>query len=620
MSLDREALLEQREALQLQAEVLQLEHEVHALDLARRTVFFEGHGDFVDRTEFLRDGEGLSNFGDLGQHHMATANDRENGDNRPLWNTESEWASILGICRLLWIEDEVGIGALNNLCNYVMGEGFTVTATPRDSSPKSESLAKACQEAIDAFGEFNAWDGDAEFDLFIRTQRDGEQFIGLEHKGGLNVRARFVDSTFITEPDRPQVLEDHYGLGSLDWKYGVATDWHDTEMVHGYFCLWYGDDRDWQFFDTDHMLHMKLNVDREVKRGLSDYYPVWKTLHKADKLLGNTMDGAAIQSAIAFIREHAQNVTPGQIESFVNRQADRSQIQTTANGTRKRRHRRYVPGSVVDIPEGMKYHAGPLGQPRGQAYLDIVQGALRRAGIRWNMPEYMISGDASNNNFASTLVAESPFTKSCQRRQGYYARERKRLMWMVLKILAMKGKLRMATFREIRRHVQLDVDFADIAVRDRDQEHAIRKDLNDRGMLADETWASEEGYDLAEERNRGAKPKERDAITLRTEGPSPQPTPEPDPVPDPDPDPVPPGKKPAEHLLNRGQIQAAQAIVAGVAAGDIPEDSALHQLQKFFRLSKDDAKAVIGSAGELGREKRQQRAVNERWQREANYL
>lgn len=50
-------------------------------------------------------------------------------------------------------------------------------------------------------------------------------------------------------------------------------------------------------------------------------------------------------------------------------------------------------------------------------------------------------------------------------------------------------------------------------------------------------------------------------------------------------------------VLNGAQIQAATGIVAQVAAGEIPRDSGLGQLQVLFNLTPQQAESIMGSAG-----------------------
>ncbi len=164
------------------------------------------------------------------------------------------------------------------------------------------------------------------------------------------------------------------------------------------------------------------------------------------------------------------------------------------------------PGTRVDIKAGAKYHAGPLGTPRGQSYLDIVQAALRLVGVRWQMPEYMISGDASNNNFSSTLVSEAPFTKSSEAKQTFYCRKYQELMWKVLAMAYQAGLFELPP-RRAQQYLSLTCTGPDIAVRDKLEDHTIRKEEHQAGLLSLDTWAAETGRDLADEQEKGAEPQ-----------------------------------------------------------------------------------------------------------------
>ena len=52
-----------------------------------------------------------------------------------------------------------------------------------------------------------------------------------------------------------------------------------------------------------------------------------------------------------------------------------------------------------------------------------------------------------------------------------------------------------------------------------------------------------------------------------------------------------------EAVLNGAQIQAASGIVSAVSHGDIPRDSGIGQLEVLFNLTRAQAEAIVGSAG-----------------------
>ncbi len=52
-----------------------------------------------------------------------------------------------------------------------------------------------------------------------------------------------------------------------------------------------------------------------------------------------------------------------------------------------------------------------------------------------------------------------------------------------------------------------------------------------------------------------------------------------------------------DSALNGAQVQAAQAIVQAVATGQLPRDSAVAMLSRFFQIDAPDAEAILGTVG-----------------------
>lgn len=521
-------LTAQKAALELERDVATLEAEVRSAKLAGSHVVREsgvswgqGWGDFVQSDRFTFDGVGLSNFGDVSlEGYVSRAYDRRRGDNRPFWSSEIEHATIRGIARVIAEVDEVGGSALKNLTNYCVGEGLSYDVTVADSAPKTREnrdLAVKAQSIVDDFRAKNGWDFRLERNLFREAHRDGEVYIVL-YQDGLVPRARVCDPSFVTAPERPRELESYLGVNrstpngdALDWKYGHAAPWNDASRTQYVFVSWYGDELEWEAFPAAEFAHLKLNVDRDVKRGMTDYYPVYKTLQHGSRLLSNTVQGAAIQAAIAYIREHAGGLTPDQIKAYRGRTATDSVTRSTPlGGTYTAHGRQSRPGKVVDVPQGAKFHAGPLGNAKGDAYIRILQAALRIVGTRWQMPEHMISGDASNNNFASILAAGSPFTKSAEAEQALYCLFVESVLWRVLSMSFRNGSFSVPPGKA-RRLIKISADGPAVSVEDRLQEHQIRREEYEAGVLSAETWSAEAGRDRQEELARGACPQPRPA-------------------------------------------------------------------------------------------------------------
>lgn len=479
----------------------------------------EAWGDRIDRAGYLRDGKGASYFGELAKYAIARPDDFKYGDFSPWWRSEAERLEIVGQSRISAGYSEVAIAALENLVNYTLAGGFTYKFAPsRDyaGDPQAAEWARICQRISDTFDEANSWTEEGERELFLTSRTDGEFFAGLRHRGGLNVELVALDTSTVTEPDNKRALEDYLQIGpGLDWKYGVASPPGRSATRLAWFTAWNGDGNDWEVFHPHEMVHLRVNVPRLVKRGMPDFFPVQDNLNGTERLLRNTVEGAAVQAAIAYIREHAPGVPKDAIEDLVADLADFQTTDTAASGrTRTRNIADVRPGTVEDVTGGMKYHEGPMGTPRGTSYVQIIQAALRQTGIRWTMPEYMISGDASNNAYASTLAAESPFTRSTEARQRIYTRAYREIKWKAVGLVAagLPRVFRGARLQEIKQRVDLTVDAQDVAVRDEPKLHDMRASQHAAGFLSLDTWATEEGRDLTEEQAKGAKPQGTAAV------------------------------------------------------------------------------------------------------------
>ena len=142
--------------------------------------------------------------------------------------------------------------------------------------------------------------------------------------------------------------------------------------------------------------------------------PVRKNLRRAEKLLRNMSVVAEIQSAIALIRKHRQATATG-VQQFVASQADAS-ITSPATG-QTRTFRRYGPGTILDAHANIEYDF-PAAKVDAANYVAVLQAELRAVASRLVMPEFMLTSDASNANYSSTMVAEGPAIRMFARLAG----------------------------------------------------------------------------------------------------------------------------------------------------------------------------------------------------------
>jgi len=509
-------LRERHEALQLQAEIATLESSLRGLDLSNRLVESEW-GELVNRREHLYDSPGFGPA--VESQRITSASDYARGKMTPIFENEQDLALIRGIGRFIRNHYEVGVGIIENLVSFTLGNGFVYEAVAKKKGEAPEALLDAINSCIDEFHEANGWtceDGSnsLEEELLDRDVTDGEFLAFVDGEGGDGIpRVRVPEPDYLTEPARSRDVEEYFcrGVQDYDWSFGVASHPIHTDEHVAYYFQWQQASANWDVIGAHEVVHSKRNVPRRVKRGVSDFYAAYQNLERAGKLLGNTLQGAAIQATIAYIREHVAGTSSSQVESFRNANSNPPvNVSRPGGGVKQVRTEKFNPGRVIDT-NGTKYIAGPLGQPSAPIYVQVMQAALRTIGVRWTMPEYMISGDASNANYASTLVAGSPFDRATQRRQGGYKGKFGRVHWQVLAINCKRG--RFAPFgiyrtEELRAAIELNIEAPEVSIENKKEAEEIRKIRSDAGILSKRTWSAQASLDYDEQQaNITTEPK-----------------------------------------------------------------------------------------------------------------
>lgn len=371
-------------------------------------------------------------------------------------------------CRALAVSNEFAINGHENRISYIVGSGFSYRAAPRPGAPPgSERLTVEVQELLDAFVRDNHW-RQRQQEIVRRRDRDGEAFLRFFTSDG-TLRVRFV------EPD--QVAAPSHRAGDAAATLGIQTDPDDVETVHGYWI-------DGRWVEAGEIQHRKANVDANVKRGLPLFYPVRKNLRRAEKLLRNMSAVAEIQSAIALIRKHAGGRAG--VQQFVQGQAD-GQASSPGRGSYVRR---YAPGTILDAHAGIEYQFPAAAIDAGR-FVTVLQAELRAIAARLVLPEFMLTSDASNANYASTMVAEGPAVRMFQRLQHEMLEDDLEVMARVVDAAIAAGRLP----RAARTDVRIDGVPPTLAVRDRLREAQADRILVECGAMTVAAMAARHGLD-----------------------------------------------------------------------------------------------------------------------------
>ncbi len=403
----------------------------------------------------------------------------------PAFTTEAEHRALRAECRSLAVNNEFAINAHENRLSYIIGAGHTYHATPRkNSSAGAVDLAVRVQSLIDEFIEDNHWQRRQQ-ETVLRVDRDGEAFLRFFIDPGGRTRVRFVEPGQITTPP------DH--VGNAADSFGVRADPDDVETVLGYFV-------DGVLIDASDIQHRKANVDANVKRGLPLFYPVRRNLERAEKLLRNMSVVSEIQSAIALIRRH-RNGTRTAIQQFIQQQSDATSAQPSSRGPSF--VKRYAPGTILDAHADVDYEFPTAGLDAG-SFVTVLQAELRAIASRLVMPEFMLTSDASNANYSSTLVAETPAVRMFERLQAVQIEEDRAVMRRVVRNACAVGALPPAALTD----VELQIEPPTLAMRDRLQETQIYKIQHDSGILSPQTWSTLSGLDYGQEQMNLAQSRE----------------------------------------------------------------------------------------------------------------
>lgn len=388
-------------------------------------------------------------------------------------------------CRQLALTNEFAICGHENRISYVIGTGHQVCVESASNRTASPRILAEAQAWLDDFILENDWFRRQQ-EIVRRKDRDGEAFLRLFVNSDGQTLIRFI------EPEDVFTPEDYEPESSPNpVNFGIQTHHSDAETVLG--CWVNG-----QFLPATSIQHRKANVDAVVPRGIPVFYPVRKNLRRAEKLLRNMSVVAEIQSAIAIIRKHSAGSRNG-IENFVAATADAAfrapaygsgagsafgsgsgMGQNSAQGasTRNLFYRHYSPGTILDTSSGVEYQF-PVAAVDASRYILVLQAELRAIASRLVMPEFMLTSDASNANYSSTMIAEGPSVRMFERLQREMIADDLRLMKRVLLNGVSAGKLPLEVLSDVR----IQITPPRLSVRDRLAEVQADKILVELGAM-----------------------------------------------------------------------------------------------------------------------------------------
>ncbi len=296
-------------------------------------------------------------------------------------------------------------GILGTLVNYIMGRGLTLQ--PKADDPMIWWIWR------DFFTDERNKMALKQFEIVRRTFRDGEVFMHLISKDDTGratgkTTIRFIDPLLVRAP---MTGKDDLQPPNESIRNGVVTDPEDVENVMHYTVLHHIDRTKFDKIPADEIVHIKLNADSDQKRGEPGMQTLLQYFRHYEQWLENRIILNKVRAAIVLIKK--VEGTPTEVSTMAR--TIPVARRNTANETKLKNIRG---GTMITEGPGVTYR---FESPNINA-ADVKEDGRNvklamAAGV--NIPEYLL-GDASNANYASTMIAESPFVKMIQFYQFFF--------------------------------------------------------------------------------------------------------------------------------------------------------------------------------------------------------
>lgn len=379
---------------------------------------------------------------------------------------------------------------------YVAGPGLKLVHEQRDPNLSDQEIVPLLRDADCLWAEFLLHNQShySYHEHARRTWRDGECFIRRFSTACWPPDIRFVDPEAIGPT---QDAEDSQG---------IITAADDAETPWWYLRIDPPSGDLLERIPVEEMLHTRIGVDSNQKRGLTIFTPVIEQLERFESWIDAELTARKLQASIVLWRKVTN---PSQAASFTSESGVESLTGAAASTTANR----FRPGSILTTGQSTDLQ---FVQPDTN-YADTVplgRMLLLSAAAGAGLPEFMLTSDASNANYASTMVAEGPAVKMFQSEQHFFKGEFSRLWRWVMSNAIRSGRLPLDFFKL----VDAKWCFPELINRDRPRERTADVRLVKANILSRSEVARRDGADpevmrreLLRERLSKAQRKSADA-------------------------------------------------------------------------------------------------------------
>lgn len=313
-----------------------------------------------------------------------------------------------------------------------------------------------------------------EREAYVRARRDGDMMIRLGLDADGEITFRFIETEFC------------HGDGSIEYDQGVRVDPDDAETPLEYAVEY--QPGEWTYIDASEVIHVKLNVDMVLKRGVSDFAATAKILDQAFVDVRNMISSDAYRQANAWVTQHAEGTERAAVENLGGGVA-------TFNGVSDPNGEPVLSQvsegvSVFHLSNGQQL-AGTPGGESINASIAAINQSLQVAVAQYHMPLAQVTGDLSRNN-SLDLGSDHPFGMWVQDDQAFFAHYWRLLFWKALEWGVAEGHLP----REILKRVDVLVGPQQAVTRDPKSYNEILKMQEDDDIISKKERTERLGYDF----------------------------------------------------------------------------------------------------------------------------
>ncbi|QDT15108.1 phage portal protein [Alienimonas californiensis] len=382
--------------------------------------------------------------------------------------------------RELAAENPYAKNALRVLEAYVVGPGATLSHARR---PTSAGVNRGDNDSLPGDKELRAlwrrfWEANGPHvtlgELAVRVWRDGEAFVRFFPRHGLNGGAGDVPAARFLDPEEiGPTRERPDGLG-------VLTDPADAVTPVAYLRIDPTSAEHVETIPASEVLHVKAGADDAEVRGVSVLAPLIAPLTRHAEWLETELTARRVQASVVLWRKVQGNVsaygdTDGAAGDLAGARADRGV---------------FAPGSILTTPDTTNLEFLAPKSSFAEAS-QIGRALLLGAAAGVGLPEFMLTADASNANYASTMAAEGPAVKRFAAEQRFFAAALARLWALLAADAVARGVLSEAAVAGL----APEFTFAELAHRDRPAERGADVQLVRAGVLSRAELARREGVD-----------------------------------------------------------------------------------------------------------------------------